>query len=622
MPTSIKRVKTLNLLRFASALVVTTLLIGCSSDEQSAVEINPDSLRQTQYGPVVGMSDRHNTLGWLNIPFASPPVDELRWKAPRLPLAWAENRETIEYGQPCTQFWGMLSGVDGAEGDIVGSEDCLSLNVWAPKDLSESQKLPVMVWIHGGGNTVGTANTYQGHHLASDQKVIYVGINYRLGLFGSFAHQSLRNTSDNAEDASGNYAVLDIIAALKWVQSNIAEFGGDINNVTIFGESAGGRNVYSMLASPLAKGLFHKAIIQSGSTHTTDAIHAEAFRQASGQGYSNSSNEILAQMLLNDEKAHDSASAKSLIAKQEDSEIAGYLRKKSPHELMGHISASGIGMFRAPQSLADGYVLPKQSLMSLLEEETLFNSVPTLLGSNRDENKIFMAQDPQWVNNFLGILPRISEPEKYDRYASYFSQQWKTLAVDEPAERLSRHRPEQTFAYRFDWDNTPSSWLADFPTLLGAGHGLEISFIFGDFETGISIPYLNTEDNLSDRLGLSTAMMNYWGHFAHHGTPGSGSNGEFPEWKPWSNPTENLMILDGNADQGVEMTALRLSAADLKQRFAEDTQIQSQQERCQLYAQSFLVSFQAQDFWDEKEYQEYGDGGCSNYQPYEFGAEH
>jgi para-nitrobenzyl esterase len=619
--TTIMNIKMMKLLRPVGAAILTTLLIGCSSDAPLTAQIDPDSLRQTQYGPVVGGSD-DNTYRWLNIPFATPPLNELRWKAPREPQPWTANREAIKYGQPCTQFWGMLSGVDGSDGDIVGSEDCLNLNVWAPKDLSDTQKLPVMVWIHGGGNTVGTANTYQGHRLADDQKVIYVGINYRLGLFGSFAHQSLKNTSDSAEDASGNYAVLDIIAALQWVQGNIAEFGGDINNVTIFGESAGGRNVYSMLASPLAKGLFHKAIIQSGSTHSTDITEAEAFRTESGQGYANSSNEILAQVLLNDEKAYDLASAKGLITTQSDQAIADYLHKKSPQELMGHISTTAVGMFPAPQSLADGYVLPKQSLLSLLEDETRFNSVPTLLGSNRDENKIFMAQDPQWVDQFLGFLPRISNPEKYHRYASYFSQQWKTLAVDEPAERLSRHNPTQTFAYRFDWDNTPSSWLADFPALLGAGHGLEISFIFGDFEKGMSIPYLNTEDNLDDRLTLSNAMMNYWGNFAHHGTPASGSNGKLPEWKPWASSTENLMLLDGSEDQGVAMTTLRLSAADLKQRFAEDLQIQSQQERCQLYAQSFLVSFQAQDFWNESEYKGYGDGGCSNYNPYDFGTEH
>lgn len=612
----------MKLLHLTGSLIFIALLSSCSSSNKQAPSLDADSLRQTQYGPVMGMSDSYETYAWLNIPFAAPPVDELRWKAPRQPEPWTENRSSIKYGQPCVQLWGILSSVDGTNGDIVGSEDCLSLNIWAPKDLPLDQKLPVMVWIHGGGNTVGTANSYQGHHLASDQKVIYVGINYRLGLFGSFSHKSLRNTSATPEDASGNFAVLDLIAALKWVQGNISEFGGDQNNVTLFGESAGGRNVYSMLASPLAKDLFHKAIIQSGSTHTTDIETAEAFRNAKGEGYFNSSNEILARLLINDQKTENTVSAKAEINQRTDPEIAQYLREKSPAELMADIPASSVGMFRAPQSLADGYVLPTQPLMSLLEDETTFNSVPTLLGSNRDENKVFMAQDPRWTHKFLGFLPRVTEPQKYNRYASYFSQQWKTLAVDEPAERLSRHKPEQTFAYRFDWDNTPSNWLIDFPELLGAGHALEIGFVFGDFEKGINIEQLNTEENLEDRMGLSRAIMNYWGQFAYDGKPGRGSSGDFPEWKPWSSTTDNLMILDGESDQGVEMISLRLSAADLKQNLLKDPNITSQKELCQLYAQSFIVSFQSREFGDQEEYNSFGESGCASYPSHVFESDH
>ncbi|MAZ89810.1 MAG: carboxylesterase [Cellvibrionaceae bacterium] len=591
------------------------LLSACSSNQEPPRIADQSSVRQTQQGAVIGFSDDHNTHAWLSLPFAKAPIDELRWQAPRPPHAWTETREAIQLGQPCTQFWGIMAGVDGKDGDIVGSEDCLTLNIWAPKAIEASKPLPVMLWIHGGGNTAGTANTYRGSHLASDQNVVYVGINYRLGLFGTFAHQSLRNTSNSAADASGNFAVLDMIAALEWVQTNIAAFGGDPENVTIFGESAGGHNVYSLLTSPLAKDLFHKAIIQSGSTQTSHMEEAEAL-VSDGAGFAGtSSNEVLAQLLLDDHKIYSKEQLSSFAEKQDDKSLSRYLRSKSPQQLMAHIDSVTAGMFNAPESLADGYVLPKAPLMSLLEDSTQLNSVPTLIGSNRDEMKVFMSQDKNWVENAWGFLPRMKDPEKYQRYASYFSQQWKILAVDEPAERLSQHNPEQVFAYRFDWDNSPSNWLADLPGLLGAGHAVEISFVFGDFEKGLVIPYINTEDNREERMQLSQAMMNYWGHFAHHGYPGTGSAGNQIEWKPWSDKQENLMLLDGG-DNGIAMTKLKLSAGVLKQRFLDDPEISSQKERCRLYAQSFLVSFQSRDFWNNDEYLSFGSEGCSDYPPY------
>ena len=606
----------MDLLRTSLFVFSTLIISACTQEPQPSAPLAQDSERQTQYGAVIGKTDQHETFAWLDIPFAAPPVGELRWREPQPPQPWSAPREANEFGNPCPQFGSILSGIGGDLGEVVGSEDCLSLNVWAPQTASPEKPLPVMVWIHGGGNSAGTANTYNGSHLASDQKVVYVGFNYRLGLLGSFAHKSLRNTSDNPKDASGNFAVLDMIAALTWVRNNIAEFGGDPNNVTIFGESAGGRNVYAMLASPLAKGLFHKAIIQSGSTHTTEMELAESLLKESGEGYSNSSNEVLAHMLIREQRIAEAQDLSRYLSDKSDIEIANYLRQQTPANLMAHIPAPAIGMFRAPQSLADGHVLPKQSLLELLAQPDQFNAVPVILGTNRDENKLFMAQDSRWVDNLLGFIPRIKDPEKYSRYASYFSEQWKILSVDEPAERLTAHMPQQVFAYRFDWDNTPSSWLADMPALLGAAHGMEISFIFGDFEGGLEIPFVNTEDNLQDRLKLSEAMMSYWGHFAHHGYPSNGGVSEFPNWNPWSD-TNNLMILDGEKD-GVRMANLKLSANYLKQRIAQDPAIKTQKERCQLYAQTFLAAFNANDFWNTDEYQNYGASGCSSYNPYQF----
>ena len=239
---------------------------------------DPTSLRDTQAGQVLGFADTYNTQAWLDIPYAAAPVGELRWRAPQAAEAWTGVRNALQYGATCTQFSGILSGQEGDDGDLVGNEDCLSLNVWsprlAPNELA-NKKLPVMFWIHGGGNDSGTANIYQAHHLAGSKDVIVVLINYRLGLMGWFSHDAIRANANNFEDASGNFGTLDIIAALGWVKNNISAFGGDPDNVTIFGESAGGRNVFSLLASPLAKGLFHRAISQSGTADTTLLTLAE-----------------------------------------------------------------------------------------------------------------------------------------------------------------------------------------------------------------------------------------------------------------------------------------------------------------------------------------------------------
>ena len=248
-------------------LAVLTVYFWPSSPESITKIPNAGAERTLQSGTVIGSEDAGKTYVWLGIPFAAPPIADLRWRSPQPVEPWTEALNATMFRDACVQLSGPLDGLPGDSGAVVGSEDCLYLNVWAPREHSSvnADKLPVMFWIHGGGNTIGTANTYDGSLLASGEQVVVVTINYRLGFFGWMSHPALRTSDRDALDASGNYANLDMIAALQWVADNIAHFGGDRNNITIFGESAGGRNVFSLMASPLAKGLFHRAIAQSGS---------------------------------------------------------------------------------------------------------------------------------------------------------------------------------------------------------------------------------------------------------------------------------------------------------------------------------------------------------------------
>ena len=246
--------------------------IACASEPPpQAPSADPATLRHLPAGDVVGSHGRHGGHAWLGLPYAEPPQGELRWRAPQPLLPWTATREALTFGASCPQLASRVGGDDSAEpGALVGDEDCLTLNVYAPAFAPDqvptgAARLPVMVWIHGGGNTIGAANGYDGSRLATTHPLIVVMVNYRLGALGWFRHAALRAGRDPVE-ASGNFGTLDQLRALAWVRDNAAAFGGDPGNVTIFGESAGGQNVLALLVSPLAGGLFQRAIVQSGGT--------------------------------------------------------------------------------------------------------------------------------------------------------------------------------------------------------------------------------------------------------------------------------------------------------------------------------------------------------------------
>jgi len=209
---------------------------------------------------------KNRVINWDDIPYAQPPIGDLRWRAPKQ-LESSEYKNTIKPKENnfCVQ---EPSGLGGSDGDsfFSGSEDCLYLDIKRPEK-TDNELLPVMFWIHGGGNTSGLKDLYDFSAMVKKHNVIVVSINYRLGPFGWFTHPSIQDLQSDL-DKTSNFGTLDIIAALEWVQSNISSFGGDPNNVTIFGESAGGHNVLSLLVAKQAKGLFHKAISQSGYTTT------------------------------------------------------------------------------------------------------------------------------------------------------------------------------------------------------------------------------------------------------------------------------------------------------------------------------------------------------------------
>jgi carboxylesterase type B len=221
---------------------------------------DPASRRTTPSGAVVGLRADYGSHAWLGIPYARPPVGALRWRAPQPPEPWTGTREALADGAACTQYPSLAGGVSGPADEPGGSEDCLVLNVWAPPFAPDAvpagaARLPVMVWIHGGGHTIGEGGFYNGGNLAVTHRLIVVTINYRLGPFGWFRHAALRDGDASPAERSGNFGTLDLVRALAWVRDHAGAFGGDPGNVTVFGESAGGVNVFSLLLAPQARGL-------------------------------------------------------------------------------------------------------------------------------------------------------------------------------------------------------------------------------------------------------------------------------------------------------------------------------------------------------------------------------
>jgi para-nitrobenzyl esterase len=563
------------------------MLAGCDPDPEPH-QPAPDSLRQTAEGAVVGFADRGDTWTWLGIPFARPPLGDLRWRAPRPPEPREGTLEALAFGPMCPQL--PIPMVDKTGEPWLGDEDCLYLNVSAPRSWTPGDApLPVMLWMHGGGNTVGSADLYTAlRNLAAREQVVTVSIHYRLGVLGWFSHPALRAQADNPLDASGNFGTLDTIAALQWVQGNINAFGGDPGNVTVFGESAGGINTFALLLSPLAEGLFHRAISQSGMLLTVDPSNAENAVDAEPPGHENSSVELLLRLLQEDGLASDRAQAAAVLDQWDDAVILEYLRSKPPQDLLAQMRQSEQGLYPIPTLLRDGMVIPSEDPLLLLQRGR-FNRVPVILGTNRDEMKTMMVSNPHYTKLRFGVLPTVPDQELYDRVTAYGSRMWQAIGADEPARAIAASGHEEIFVYRFDWDEAPSNWFMDLQSLLGAGHSFEIPFVFHDIDGEMTYMPLQLIDgeNRAYAEPLARSMSSYWGAFAHGGDPGQGSTGDQPRWKRWQDPGRYL-VFDTPQGGGVRMREGSLDRSEVFSTLAAaGAELGGQDGVCRAYTELF-----------------------------------
>lgn len=501
------------------------LLSSLSTFTIKAAGADPEPVRVEQ-GLLAGSNGTSTEVRvYRGIPYAAPPVGDLRWKAPQPPVPWQGIRDATEFSNACWQMpYPPAAAIYQAKLPPL-SEDCLYLNIWTPAK-SAKESLPVMVWIHGGGFTRGTAGSraYDGEVLARKGAVI-VTINYRLGIFGFFAHPGLSAESPN--HASGNYALLDQIAALEWVKKNIAAFGGDPGKVTIFGESAGSWAVNALMASPLAKGLFQRAIGESGGSFGPMKSLDVAEKEGAKLGRLLAPDSIPQKTDSPQTSADAGASLNASVLKE--------LRAMSPQNLL---KASETETVRA---IVDGYVLPQD--IATIFSQGKQNDVPLLVGYNADEGTTLA---PQAVNmkaivyttgahqrygpradQMLKIYPASTDEEAVKSFYGAFRDQnfgWEMRTWARISTKTG-HQP----AYLYYFSRRPPGPQSE---RLRAFHASELAYVFGTFFW--PFPWEDTDRKLSD------AMTSYWVNFATTGNP-NGAN--LPKWPAYNADKDQALEL-------------------------------------------------------------------------------
>lgn len=523
-------------------------------------------VRQTTAGKIEGVDDSaaSGTWFWKGVPFAKAPSGELRWRAPVEPEAWSGIRAAKTFGAACLQI-GRIFGpganntydatIVSTLGKPLGSEDCLFVNVWRPA--TTDKKLPVLLFVHGGSNISGyTADPlYDGAKLAKAANAVVITASYRLGVLGFLNVPQLR-PGGTAGDDSGNFALLDNMAALRFIQNNVAAFGGDPGNVTLSGESAGATNLLAIMTSPMAKGLFHKVIEMSGGISmasnlvgkpgASPALNPASVSLAQGDG-------ILKSLLVADGTAADAGAAATYIASRTPAQIAAYLRAKEGGALLTTVLNAGLSSV-AP--IPDGTVIPLNPIDAIAADQ--YVKVPTIAGNTREEGKLFASLlplfggSPGWkiddaarltlMMNFNpdAAVQTLASGDIID--ASYLpvgtavtGYNAKTRLVTSLLFEANRDnlldtmktRQSNLWSYRLDWAQEAYPWNE----VYGAAHAFDLPFVFGNFGPSVLSNTIGGKANEKGRLALSGAVMASIGAFMRKGDPNTPELGA--TWAPW-----------------------------------------------------------------------------------------
>jgi para-nitrobenzyl esterase len=464
-------------------------------------------------GVLVGeANDRANVFR--NIPFAAPPVGALRWAPPRPAAAWTGERDAVKAGPSCPQPMNADGAPNSGGANGPTSEDCLQLNVYAPKG---AKKAPVMVWIHGGAHRTGAGWIYDGSNFARDG-VVLVAINYRLGALGYFAHPAL--TQAAGAEPTGNFGLMDQIAALQWVKRNIAAFGGDPDNVTVFGESAGGMSTLALMATPQARGLYHKAIVQSGLGWFEPTSLAEQERK--GQA------------------ALEKAGVAAATARE---------LRALPVETI-----TALNMSYAP--FPDGRLLSETATQALAAGR--FADVPLIIGSNSGEDSL-MGPGPLPAER-LSQIPPIARALYREEAAAGDERLARALFTDRvftaPARWVAAKAASGEPAWLYHFSYVASRMR---PAVTTAAHAAEIPYVFEYWGRRTPMSLVSDEDRQ-----VATLMHACWVSFAKTGAPRCGDQ-PWPAYQPAAD-----QLMEFGADSGVR-SGFRKTRLDAQQAIALPT---------------------------------------------------
>lgn len=516
---------------FIRVLHALLLLAGLACGSGAWASYNQSLTRTLDTGQIYGKADAGNTHAFLGIPFAQPPVGSLRWRAPQPPVPWTGSRAATSLPPMCAQVGSFFGEPDPATfGQPVGSEDCLYLNVWRPN--SSAENLPVFFWIHGGSNIKGSSREplYNGAYLAGKANMVVVTVQYRLGMLGFLNHPALK--TGDARDDSGNYATLDLVRGLDWVRANARAFGGNPDQVTVAGQSAGCINTWGLLQSPLAAGKFHRAICMSG---IPNGYPAAVGTLAAGS--------LVDNLLVDTGRASTLAQAAAQRLAMSNAQIRDLLRNATAAQIMKYTPSPIV-----PGHFTDGTVIRAGGLADVVAG--LYNKVPLMIGSTHDEGSYFaysfgmgrpsasefwqMANDaPAGSVSFNDLI----KPEFQPIYTP--THEAITYALDLTIDNVVRllrlsSGANRLYRYNFNWRDTPAPWKSTF----GAFHGIDVALLFGNYVTAQPnfMHFAWDGTNAASRKALSDKFIGYVSTFARTGEPSHLFDGQ-TYWNDWTNYT-------------------------------------------------------------------------------------